>query len=419
MKYKVSLSYSKTSPEHEKWVKDLADRLLSNGIDSKYDKWDLNPGQDKYAFLESIISDKTLDKVLIICDRGYKDNADKRINDGGYVTQIISPIICSALDQGRFVPIIAEKGEMIDSFVPDILKSRMPINMSSRDVYESGYEELIRLIAGRPKDIKPVSGSLPSYLNKESSDRKRFIYSQVTAEGFFDFNSIYPPYDLDEEGLNIQSEIFIGLCLPHIETIESKKPYRFLSVTAICSTNTLSAKKVLVEELKPYEVRILEDLKLDKLRTDEKERVFWAVGKALAYTFSVTIAIPGLMLKIGKIDAKLAYRSIIDLFLLPMLGLHIQVGFDKLHLVLSKVGRPFDENDKNNNADAFLLKTVKNAANSFYKNKNIVKFENEDNKQFDFIIDMGKVINKASNVYYNNGENGYIQIIEGALYNNK
>jgi hypothetical protein len=74
--YSVFISYCWTSPEHEKWVHDLALRLMeTDGIDVKLDKWDLKPGQDKFAFMESMVNDNSIDKVLIICDKGYKEKA--------------------------------------------------------------------------------------------------------------------------------------------------------------------------------------------------------------------------------------------------------------------------------------------------------------------------------------------------------
>ena len=47
--YKVFISYCWSSPEHENWVYNLAERLMNDGIEVKYDKWDLKGGQDKNA----------------------------------------------------------------------------------------------------------------------------------------------------------------------------------------------------------------------------------------------------------------------------------------------------------------------------------------------------------------------------------
>ena len=92
---KVFISYSWTTPNHERWVLELAERLVDNGVDVVLDKWDLAEGQDKYAFMEKMVQDETINKVLIICDKGYKDKANDRAGGVGTETQIITPMIYS------------------------------------------------------------------------------------------------------------------------------------------------------------------------------------------------------------------------------------------------------------------------------------------------------------------------------------
>ena len=68
---KVFISYSWSSPSHERWVLDLAESLMASGIEVKLDKWDLRLGGDAVAFMESMVTDKSIDKVLIISDKSY------------------------------------------------------------------------------------------------------------------------------------------------------------------------------------------------------------------------------------------------------------------------------------------------------------------------------------------------------------
>jgi SEFIR domain. len=168
--YTVFISYSWTSPEHEQWVYDLAVRLMENGIDVKLDKWDLKPGQDKYAFMESMVQDPNIDRVLMICERGYKAKADSRVGGVGTETQIITPEIYDKVNQSKFIPVIAEQGEHFDSFMPTYLKARIAIDLSTPENYEAGYEQLLRLIAERPMYRKPSKGQLPSFLFEEEKE---------------------------------------------------------------------------------------------------------------------------------------------------------------------------------------------------------------------------------------------------------
>ena len=62
---KVFISYSHDSPEHKRWVSELAARLRHNGIDAILDQWDLGLGDDITRFMERGIVDA--DRVLVIC----------------------------------------------------------------------------------------------------------------------------------------------------------------------------------------------------------------------------------------------------------------------------------------------------------------------------------------------------------------
>ena len=72
---KVFISYSWTSSER---VLELAERLMSCGVEVVLDKWDLKEGQDKYVFMEQCVRDPDIDKVLLICDKTYADKANSR-----------------------------------------------------------------------------------------------------------------------------------------------------------------------------------------------------------------------------------------------------------------------------------------------------------------------------------------------------
>lgn len=78
----VFISYSWTTGNFQQKVKDFATQLVHDGVDVKLDIWDLKDGQDKYVFMEQCVTDPEIDRVLIICDRGYALKADKRQTKG-------------------------------------------------------------------------------------------------------------------------------------------------------------------------------------------------------------------------------------------------------------------------------------------------------------------------------------------------
>lgn len=142
---------------------------MASGIEVKLDKWDLRPGGDAVAFMESMVTDNSIDKVLIISDKGYSEKADKRRGGVGAETQIISKKVYEQVDQERFIAVIAEKDDEGKAYTPIFYHSRLYIDLSNPDAYSEGFEELIRCIYGQPQYQKPELGKKPDFLNKEIS----------------------------------------------------------------------------------------------------------------------------------------------------------------------------------------------------------------------------------------------------------
>jgi len=169
MNQKIFISYSWTTPEHEEWVLSLAKRLISDGIDVVLDKWDLKEGHDLYDFMESMVKSPEINKVLIILDKKYTERADSRKGGVGAETQIISPKIYKDVSQEKFIPIVRERNEKGEAFIPTYLNGRVYIDLSSDDHFEENYESLLRNIYSRPSFSKPKLGKAPSYLFEDSS----------------------------------------------------------------------------------------------------------------------------------------------------------------------------------------------------------------------------------------------------------
>lgn len=162
---KVFISYSWTSPEHEEWVVDLATRLMtSDRTEVVLDKWELKEGQDKYHFMESMVTSPDIDKVLIICDSGYKTRADERKGGVGEETTIITKEVYSDAKQEKFIPIVAERDVDGENFVPAYMSSRIYIDLSNDETYEREYDKLIRNIHNAPLYAKPALGKVPPHL---------------------------------------------------------------------------------------------------------------------------------------------------------------------------------------------------------------------------------------------------------------
>lgn len=98
---KVFISYAWESEEHREWVKALADRLLSDGIDAVLDQYDLELGDRLPQFMEQSV--RSSDYVLIVCTPAYKQKADARIGGVGYEGHIISGELFSGHNERKFM----------------------------------------------------------------------------------------------------------------------------------------------------------------------------------------------------------------------------------------------------------------------------------------------------------------------------
>ncbi len=165
---KIFISYSWTTPVHEDWVINLAERLVSDGVDVVIDKWNLKEGQDKFNFMETMVKSKDIQKVLIILDKKYSEKADQRTGGVGTETQIISPKIYGDVSQEKFIPIVSEKDEEGNAYIPTYLEGRIYIDLSEQEKFEEYYETLLRNIYQRPAYCKPKIGKVPSYLFEET-----------------------------------------------------------------------------------------------------------------------------------------------------------------------------------------------------------------------------------------------------------
>lgn len=162
---KLFISYSWTSPDHEQWVLNLATELCESGIGVILDKWDLKEGQDADVFMEKMVTDPLIKKVILVCDRGYTEKADSRSGGVGTETQIITPEIYQKADQNKFVAIIAERDDNAEPYVPVYYKSRKYIDLSDSDLYSKNFEQLLRWIYDKPFYEKPDLGNKPAFLS--------------------------------------------------------------------------------------------------------------------------------------------------------------------------------------------------------------------------------------------------------------
>ena len=276
MDKKVFISYSWGSNEHQDWIVNLGKRLMADTVDVVLDRWSLKDGHDIHSFMEEMVKSKEIFRVLIVCDKKYKEKADDRQGGVGTETQIISPNLYSNEKQEKFIPIVLERDEDGKAFLPIYLSSRKYIDFSQEEDFEDSYEELLRNILEAPSIPKPKLGTKPpTYITEnkidlsETNSKLRTILNQVKQNQTFnekygvdfleafqdklwEFNLANSPIDL----------IAFGEFL--IETLKNYKPLRedFISFVDIITTyKTNFSSELIIEffENKPMYLRPRDD----------------------------------------------------------------------------------------------------------------------------------------------------------------
>ncbi|MCM3109949.1 SEFIR domain-containing protein [Lederbergia lenta] len=185
---KIFISYSWSSEEYQEWVMNLAKRLVSDGVEVVIDKWDLKEGQDKYHFMEKMVSANDIDKVLILCDEKYQKRANSRMGGVGDETQIISSEIYGNVEQEKFIPIVTYRDQEGKCFLPHYMSSRIYFDLSIEDTFEEVYEQLLRSIYRVPMHQKPKLGKAPAFLTEREVDHFKTAYIIRKMESVIDKN---------------------------------------------------------------------------------------------------------------------------------------------------------------------------------------------------------------------------------------
>lgn len=166
---KTFLSYSWTSDEHEQWVLDLASRLTQDGVRVIFDKWDLQVGHDATVFMEQMVTDPEVTKVLMVCDRAYTEKANGREGGVGKEAQILTAEIYRKAAQDKYAALITERNDAGEAYVPTYYGGRQYIDFTENERQDERYQELLRWIYDKPKHVRPRQGRIPEFISNPAA----------------------------------------------------------------------------------------------------------------------------------------------------------------------------------------------------------------------------------------------------------
>jgi TIR domain len=163
---KLFVSYSWSNPDHEAWVLQLATSLVESGIDVIFDKWQLRDGHDSIKFMESMVTNPDVKKVVILADRVYVEKANLRVGGVGTETQILTPELYGGQDPDKFVLVVCEHDDQGKPYIPTYYRGRIHIDMSREDVHAVGHDQIVRWVFGKPLYVRPEIGARPAFLDE-------------------------------------------------------------------------------------------------------------------------------------------------------------------------------------------------------------------------------------------------------------
>ena len=152
----IFISYSHDSQEHKQWVLEFATRLRNSGVDAILDQWDLGPGGDLPHFMEQSISRSA--RVIMVCTDRYVENANAGHGGVGYEKMIVTADLLKTIGSARVIPVVRQAGL---AKLPTFLGSKLYVDLSTADRFETGMDQLLREILNAPLFVKPPIGSTP------------------------------------------------------------------------------------------------------------------------------------------------------------------------------------------------------------------------------------------------------------------
>lgn len=152
------LSYAWESDAHLAWVHRLATRLRSDGVDVSLDQWDLEPGDNIPAFMETINS---FESVVIICTPAYQDKSNKRVEGVGYESNIITTAMAEQTgDKKKYIPVL--RSGTRETSLPRWLRHALSVDLRGDPYSDGEYKKLLRTLHRR-KARAPRLGPIPTF----------------------------------------------------------------------------------------------------------------------------------------------------------------------------------------------------------------------------------------------------------------
>ncbi len=144
-------------PTHREWVKDLATRLRTDGVDVRLDRWLARPGTQLPRLMDKQIREAQF--VILVCTPEYKRKSDDEVGGVGYEGTILSArLLAEHPDRREMVIPLLRKGDWNES-APTLFLGVYYLDFAGRPYSESAYRELLETLLGTREAAPPVGGT--------------------------------------------------------------------------------------------------------------------------------------------------------------------------------------------------------------------------------------------------------------------
>jgi hypothetical protein len=146
---RVFISHTSGTDEAVEWVKELALFLIDHGIQARLDRFHLRRGMDLPQWMCNELA--LAKKVVVVCDKPYKQKADGRLGGVGWETMIIQGDMANLPPDSTKYQVIV-RAEDINEGLPIYLKAKFAYHARPSDAAHSFREELVRELFDLPLD---------------------------------------------------------------------------------------------------------------------------------------------------------------------------------------------------------------------------------------------------------------------------
>ena len=175
------ISYAWESEDHRLWVRSLAARLRTDGVDVTLDQWHLRPGDLLPRFMETAV--RTNDFVIIVCTPKYKARSDDRLGGVGYEGDIMTGEVFNGGNRHKFVPVL--RGSDAPKSCPSWLGGAVFVDLRGESYSEESYLLLLRTLHAMFEVAPPIGRRPPNLGSPHSASSDGFDVVIDVAESRF------------------------------------------------------------------------------------------------------------------------------------------------------------------------------------------------------------------------------------------